>query len=504
MRKSETVFIKNNKEEVFQNVVANFTGGVRHDEMEGRAYLVAPMIMMVAGVVDNGINGALLYSAEELSKAAGVWNSKPVVVYHPRDTACDPDILTNRGIGRIMNTRFEDGKLKAEAWIEVGRANEVDERVMEAIKNNSMMEVSTGLYCEVDKTPGTFEGKDYTAIVHNIRPDHLAILPDQTGACSIEDGAGLLRLNSKKEELTIDITTMIDNERKYLVEHKKRTYKYIRNFISNELSHDDVRSLIWSVLDDISTDAFVEDVFDDFFIYVDDGIFWRQGYSTANDTLTLVGEREQVTKVTEFRKLDGTVLNFRIYRKEIQMDKKTIVEGLISNKTTHWAEADREVLMNMKQDVLEKMVPIKNEEKETPAKEVKTETKTENKEEKSEEVKNDKPQTVDEFLATAPKEIQETIQNSLKATNEQKDRLIELITKNEKNTFTKEVLKEKKLEELQAIANLACDAKEVEEAVTKNNFAGFGETVENDGPTQEPLAITNHDTTKEVKKEEAA
>lgn len=31
------------------------------------------------------------------------------------------------------------------------------------------------------------------AVARNHRPDHLAILPDQVGACSLADGAGLIR-----------------------------------------------------------------------------------------------------------------------------------------------------------------------------------------------------------------------------------------------------------------------------------------------------------------------
>jgi hypothetical protein len=34
-------------------------------------------------------------------------------------------------------------------------------------------------------------GRPYNFVARNYRPDHLAILPDQRGACSIEDGCGL-------------------------------------------------------------------------------------------------------------------------------------------------------------------------------------------------------------------------------------------------------------------------------------------------------------------------
>ncbi|GAG82219.1 unnamed protein product, partial [marine sediment metagenome] len=65
-------------------ITANFTGITRYDTMEGREYLVAPMIMIVEGVL-NGSEGAGLYPADELSKTPQVWNHKPVVVYHPQE-----------------------------------------------------------------------------------------------------------------------------------------------------------------------------------------------------------------------------------------------------------------------------------------------------------------------------------------------------------------------------------------------------------------------------------
>ena len=43
------------------------------------------------------------------------------------------------------------------------------------------------------RATGDWNGKAYVGIARNYRPDHLAILPDMKGACSIADGAGLCR-----------------------------------------------------------------------------------------------------------------------------------------------------------------------------------------------------------------------------------------------------------------------------------------------------------------------
>ena len=152
---SKPTNVRNNSFQVF---TSNFTPITRNDTMEGKDYLVVPMVMMVEGV-HQGSGGSLYYPDNELAKVPEIWNHKPVVVYHPTVngysvSACSPEILTNRKIGVIMNTTYEDGKLKAEAWLDMDRIDNVDERISEAIQNNEMMELSTGLFTDLQDTEG--------------------------------------------------------------------------------------------------------------------------------------------------------------------------------------------------------------------------------------------------------------------------------------------------------------------------------------------------------------
>jgi hypothetical protein len=75
----------------------------------------------------------------------------------------------------------------------VNRVAVVDKRVLAAIEERRMLEVSTGRGMADNIDSGVHNGKQYAAIARGIIPDHLAILPDKIGACSIADGAGLLR-----------------------------------------------------------------------------------------------------------------------------------------------------------------------------------------------------------------------------------------------------------------------------------------------------------------------
>ena len=180
------------------------TKGVRNETMEGRPYKVVPMVMIVEGVA-NGSMGRLYYPKDELRKGLNLWDHKPIVVYHPTAngegiSACKPDVLTKQKVGVILNTSVDNKgpggllRMKAEAWIEAERANLVDPRVAVAINQQKTMELSTGLFMDVEPVEnGDFRGNAYDGIARNYRPDHLAILPDKKGACSIKDGAGFIR-----------------------------------------------------------------------------------------------------------------------------------------------------------------------------------------------------------------------------------------------------------------------------------------------------------------------
>lgn len=163
--------------------------------MNGRDYLVAPLTLIVPGVL-NGSKGALYYPKDEIGKDPGVWNGVPIVVYHPTRnglhvSARDPDVLDKQGIGVVMRSRAGD-KLTAEGWFDVESTRRVDKRVLDSLEAGRLIELSTGLYTENEPTSGIYNGRSYDAIARNYKPDHLAILPDQVGACSVRDGCGVM------------------------------------------------------------------------------------------------------------------------------------------------------------------------------------------------------------------------------------------------------------------------------------------------------------------------
>lgn len=488
-KRKKSVSVTNN---TFQVFTSNFTADLtRKDTMEGKEYLVVPMVMMVEGV-HQGSSGPLYYPDEELSKIPEIWNAKPVVVYHPEAngysvSACSPEILTNRKIGVIMNTTYEDGKLKAEAWLDMDRIDGVDDRILPAIENNEMMELSTGLFTDIQDTEGEWEGEEYEGIAINYRPDHLAVLPDKIGACSMADGGGFLRLNITDDKTVIDITTMADDKgvKRFLVDNTEFVVRGVARFIDNEMSFDDTRQLLYSKLEasaDKNDYPYILDVFDDYFIYESNGGLLKRNYTIKKGIVSFDGLPMAVKKEVNY---------VSVNERKVDMDKKKLVDSIIANEGTLWKEADKEVLMSMEESVLNKMIPVENEE--SAEEEAAEETAAEDETVQNEQVQvaEEKPVTLKEYIEKAPKEMQAVLTNGLRTYEAEKKRLINVIMANDASTFTEDQLKAKDADELNIISNLMGSNKVLNPEPVNAldlSFLGQAEVINNED-LGEPLAL---------------
>lgn len=460
------------KLQTLEFLTINMGGLVTHQTMEGREYIVVPMVMAVEGVL-NGSSGPLLYPADELSKVPVSWNHKPVVVYHPdmygkSITACDKDVINQSKIGIIMNATFDGKRLKAEAWLEEERIKAVDSRILESIENGQMMEVSTGLFTDLEETPGVFNGRDYDAIARNFRPDHLAVLPDMEGACSIKDGAGLLRLNAKHGSITPIFEQL--------------------GLVHNELSHEELRSNLYAALraqlnggsrGDV-VDFWVVDVFDDHVIYeiIETSQNYSQDYEVTNDVVELRGLPTEVERKVVYE----PVHNRENKRKDAKlMDKKTLIARVLETNKA-FGKDDEAWLKSQTEAVLNKLVI--NEE-DDPKKKTDEGDKTEEPTAGADAGANEDPnaskdpttedkatanktKSVEEYINEAPPEIRESLQEGVSTCNAVRSELMSKITAHDSNKFTTDELKGMPLQMLRNVAAMI----PVEEKPLLPNYAG--------------------------------
>lgn len=177
---------------------ANINAGIRSVTENGKKWTVAPCVMLVEGVLNNEY-----VSAQEISKFAAAWNGRPIVMDHPRNEAGTPisanalAILAQYGIGQVFGAFAEGNKLKAELWIDQEKAKAVEGGMtfLNQLAQNQLVEISTAYWRDSDPSKGTFGNQGYGTVARNLRPDHLAVLLNKKGSCSVEDGCGAPRVN---------------------------------------------------------------------------------------------------------------------------------------------------------------------------------------------------------------------------------------------------------------------------------------------------------------------
>lgn len=182
------------------NTYRTFAQTYRHEQLEGRDYIVAPVVAIVSGV----LNGEFVPSAE-IANGFASWNGRPVTLDHPNIdgafvTANAPEIWEQFVIGKLFNVKFSNDRLKGEIWVDVQLAGGLEDGqlLLNMLSVGDPIEVSTAYFRELDPVAGEWNGIPYKGIAQDLKPDHLAILLRTAGACSWADGCGVPRLNQRE------------------------------------------------------------------------------------------------------------------------------------------------------------------------------------------------------------------------------------------------------------------------------------------------------------------
>lgn len=191
MRQTQHASLKNHR--------AAVSAGARRT-LNGREYLVAPMTLIVADSVLSGSKGPLYYPSAEVGRNVSAWNGRPLTIGHPTNPKTGERMSAGgnsvAAIGHVRNASFHNGRLTAEGWFDLGATKAADADVYKRLLQGERLEVSTGLFTDNEDRPvKTADGWEFRAIARNYRPDHVAILPDQRGACSNDDGCGVFAGN---------------------------------------------------------------------------------------------------------------------------------------------------------------------------------------------------------------------------------------------------------------------------------------------------------------------
>lgn len=173
---------------------------IRREKRDGRDVIVVPSATLPDNVVMNGVR----YPAEEIEKAYKGLEGTIAPLGHPTVngsfvSASDPRGLARGYIGaHNENVRREGGRVLLDKVIDVEVANRSEDgkRVLAAIDKGGPIHTSTGLYALM--TPAINDAKA-ARIASGIVFDHDAILIDEPGAATPEQGVGML-VNAKDRD----------------------------------------------------------------------------------------------------------------------------------------------------------------------------------------------------------------------------------------------------------------------------------------------------------------
>ena len=456
--------------------VPNTNYNIRREQLNGVDHIVVPVVMMVEGV-HRGSHGPILHLAEDLGRYPESWDGMPVTIGHPLVgdqyvSANSPTVLQDWAVGRIFNTQITGSALRAEAWLDEAALERVSETTLQRLNDGEIIEVSIGVFSDEEMVTGTWNNERYTAIARNHRPNHLALLPDEVGACSIADGCGIRVNKQEKTKVeTQEISINKENQEKILKELNRI------GFSVNELGYGEIREKIGSAvygLDGNGLDHYVEEVYPDYFVYAQFNNrieprarkLYKQSYSIDNSgEVKLDGEPTNVKREISYSAIpqtNGRVKAERLIQKNSNMCTecvKKLADSLINNKATAWNEDDREFLEAQSEEKLEKMtVPQEQQVNTAVVKPTREEILA---------VFNEKPMSNDEFLSLASPEVRIQIQEGLELRTNQKNEMVSQIIANT-DQWTEDDLKVKEMPELQKIYKLA--TKDMGETI----FAGTG------------------------------
>lgn len=166
---------------------------IKREKRDGRDVIIVPSATLPDDIVMNGI----MYPASEIEASYRSLNDTPAPFGHPTVNGAFVSAKSPLGlnIGYFgawnANARREDGRVMIDKIVDVERANEsaMGKRVIAAIDQGKPIHTSTGLLCELREATNT-DLAEYEAF--NMVFDHDAILLDEDGAATPEQGVGMM------------------------------------------------------------------------------------------------------------------------------------------------------------------------------------------------------------------------------------------------------------------------------------------------------------------------
>lgn len=188
------------------------SAGIKRETRNGKDVIVVPSRTLPDGVIMNNI----MYPADEIATSFQSLNGTAAPLGHPMKDGCfmacaEWDAIDDFYVGATnQNVRREEGFVYLDKVIRVDVANRTEKgkALLAAIDQSAPIHTSTGLFCNLEEV----HGEEYTHIARNIEFDHDAILLNEYGAATPEQGVGMM-VNAKGDKIEVINSAFEDADR---------------------------------------------------------------------------------------------------------------------------------------------------------------------------------------------------------------------------------------------------------------------------------------------------
>lgn len=274
-------------------------------------YVIRGAVPIVDDIVMNGG----LYPAEEINNSYQTMEGKLMPLPHPMVdgkyvSANDPRAINTYHVGAwAQNVSKSGDQVVMDVYINKAVAetkpdgkrliNRLDEMI--AGTNTDPIHLSTGLLTNKEKKSGESKGKKHSWIARNMQFDHIAILLDEPGAGTPEEGVGMF-VNADGQEGEVENASLIDAANSLKVGLLNKVKFFFTH--NSDASFDEIYQMLREAIRAPSGSdvyRYVVTVWPDKFIYEEGSKLFQQKYLIDDNAVTLVGEPlEVVRKPTEY------------------------------------------------------------------------------------------------------------------------------------------------------------------------------------------------------------
>ncbi|MBX2848973.1 MAG: hypothetical protein KTR16_11675 [Acidiferrobacterales bacterium] len=316
------------------------------------------IIINSATLPDNIVMNGGLYPAEEIANSFASLERVLAPVGHPEKdgkyiSANDPYAIHNFDVGAyVANVERKNGKVYHDTVINIDVANQTERgrELLEAIanmeKNGTPIHTSTGVLLErepLDEPQTNAAGLEYSWIARNMTFDHNAILPNQIGAATPEQGVGMM-VNSAD----VDLASFEGNE-EFEDESIDDMFNDLRDMLKDKIAQTEIGAKY----------IYIAEVFDRAVVYevtrednTDD--YYRVEYAILDGEVQLGTEKVKVKRRFSWatNKLKSFIKNMG-FAKPIQETYNETVTNSISDEGLEMTQEEMQALLDAQSEKLE-------------------------------------------------------------------------------------------------------------------------------------------------------